>query len=61
MAGRQSSAVDEALRLIAEEGWTAYKAAKEVNIALSTIYRARKRQSNAGPALGGSSSALPVS
>ena len=43
MAGRQSSAVDKALKLIAK-GSTPYAAAKKVGIALSTIYRAIKRQ-----------------
>jgi transposase len=42
MAARQSAAVDEALRLIAG-GMTPYAAAKQVGIALSTIYRALKR------------------
>ena len=44
MAARQSSAVDKALKLIAN-GMTAYAAAKKTGIALSTIYRALKRQS----------------
>lgn len=43
MSRRQSSAVDRALRLVAR-GMTPYAAAKKVGIALSTIYRARKRQ-----------------
>lgn len=43
MSGRQSSAVDKALKLIAK-GLTPYAAAKKVGIALSTIYRALKRQ-----------------
>ena len=43
MTARQSSAVDKALRLVAG-GSTAYAAAKKTGIALSTIYRAIKRQ-----------------
>jgi len=43
MAARQSAAVDRALRLIAG-GMTAYRAAKQTGIALSTIYRATARQ-----------------
>jgi DNA-binding phage protein len=43
MSGRQSSAVDKALREVAR-GSTAYAAAKKQGIALSTIYRALKRQ-----------------
>ena len=42
MPGRQSAAVDKALRLV-RHGLTPYAAAKQVGIALSTIYRARKR------------------
>jgi F0F1-type ATP synthase membrane subunit c/vacuolar-type H+-ATPase subunit K len=42
MSGRQSSAVDKALRQIAR-GSTAYAAAKKQGIALSTIYRALAR------------------
>ncbi len=42
MSARQSSAVDQALRLV-QEGITPYRAAKMIGIALSTIYRARKR------------------
>ncbi len=42
MSARQSAAVDKALRLVAG-GVTAYAAAKRVGIALSTIYRAIKR------------------
>jgi transposase len=42
MSGRQSSAVDKALKLIAK-GLTPYAAAKKVGIALSTIYRALAR------------------
>ncbi len=43
MAARQSAAVDEALRLVAG-GMTPYAAAKKTDIALTTIYRALKRQ-----------------
>jgi|SoimicmetaTmtHMA_FD_contig_31_15229328_length_297_multi_2_in_0_out_0_2 transposase len=43
MAARQSAAVDRALRLIEQHGYTAYAAAKKTGIALSTIYRAQKR------------------
>jgi DNA invertase Pin-like site-specific DNA recombinase len=43
MAARQSSAVDKALRLVAQ-GMTPYAAAKKTGIALSTIYRALNRQ-----------------
>jgi hypothetical protein len=43
MSARQSSAVDKALRLVAA-GSTAYRAAKQTGIALSTIYRAVARQ-----------------
>ena len=43
MGGRQSSAVDHALSLV-EAGLTPYKAAKKAGIALSTVYRALKRQ-----------------
>lgn len=46
MTARQSSAVDRALRHIAQ-GMTAYAAAKQEKIALSTIYRALKRQREA--------------
>lgn len=42
MSGRQSAAVDKALKLI-QRGSTPYAAAKKVGIALSTIYRAQKR------------------
>jgi transposase len=42
MSGRQSSATEKALKLIAK-GLTPYAAAKKVGIALSTIYRAQKR------------------
>lgn len=44
MPSRNSSATDEALRLIDKKGWTAYKAARHVGINLSTIYRALKRR-----------------
>ena len=47
MSGRQSSAVDRALKLVAG-GMTAYAAARKVGIALSTIYRAQARQRAAG-------------
>jgi transposase len=43
MSGRQSAEVTRALQLIAK-GMSAYAAAKQVGIALSTIYRATKRQ-----------------
>lgn len=43
MAARESAATVQALALI-ERGWTAYRAAKHVGIALSTIYRAVARQ-----------------
>jgi transposase len=46
MTARQSAAVDRALKLVAK-GWTAYAAAKKEGVALSTIYRAIKRQKNA--------------
>lgn len=51
MPSRNSSATDEALRLIDKKGWTAYKAARHVGINLSTIYRAlkRRRQANVPP------------
>ena len=41
---RDSAATVHALRLIDQRGWTAYKAAKHVGIALSTIYNALKRR-----------------
>lgn len=47
MSGRQSAAVDRALSLISK-GATAYAAARKVGIALSTIYRALKRQKKTG-------------
>ncbi len=40
---RDSAATVRALALI-ERGWTAYRAARHVGIALSTIYRAVARQ-----------------
>ena len=43
MGGRQSSEVTKALQFVAK-GMTAYAAAKKTGIALSTIYRALKRQ-----------------
>lgn len=43
MAARESAATVRALALI-ERGWTAYRAARHVGIALSTIYRAVARQ-----------------
>ncbi len=43
MSARQSAEVTKALRLVAK-GMTAYAAAKRTGIALSTIYRAIKRQ-----------------
>lgn len=43
MPSRNSSATDRALRQIAR-GKTAYRAAKDCGIALSTIYRALKRK-----------------
>lgn len=42
MSARQSAAVDEALRLVAQ-GMTPYAAAKETGIAFNTMYRAIKR------------------
>jgi len=46
MSGRQSGAVDKALALIGKgkPPNTPYKAAKLAGIALSTIYRALKRE-----------------
>lgn len=38
MSGRPSAATIQAVQLI-KQGWTAYRAAKHVGIALSTIYR----------------------
>ena len=43
MSGRQSAVVDKALRLVAK-GMTPYAAARKTGIALSSIYRALKRQ-----------------
>ena len=43
MPARESAATVQALALV-ERGWTAYRAAKHVGIALSTIYRAVARQ-----------------
>jgi len=45
MTARQSSEVTKALLLVAG-GMTAYAAAKKTGIALSTIYRALKRQAD---------------
>lgn len=42
MSARQSSAVDQAIRLI-RGGMTPYAAAKKVGIAMTTVYRACKR------------------
>lgn len=47
--GRQTRAVDRALAMV-DAGRTAYAAAKETGIALSTIYRAiSRRRSTADP------------
>ena len=46
MSARQSSETTKALRQIAR-GKTPYRAAKDCGIALSTIYRALKRQKEA--------------
>jgi hypothetical protein len=43
MSGKQSADTERALRLVAK-GITPYAAAKKVGIALSTIYRALKRE-----------------
>lgn len=43
MPARQSAAVDRALERV-RRGETAYRAAKNEGIALSTIYRALKRE-----------------
>ena len=48
MTSRQSSAVDKALALVAQ-GKTPYRAAKDCGIALSTIYRAIKRNETKPP------------
>lgn len=42
MAGRQSAAVDAALRLVAQ-GWTQAAAAKEAGVAIRSVARARQR------------------
>lgn len=47
MTARQSSATERALARVAA-GQTAYAAARAEGIALSTIYRAIKRQSEGG-------------
>jgi transposase len=44
MSRRQSAAVDKALLLVSKKGLTPYAAAKKMGLALSTIYRAVKRQ-----------------
>jgi transposase len=49
MSARQSSVVDKALRQVAN-GKTAYQAAKDCGLALSTIYRAIARQRAANAA-----------
>lgn len=49
MAARQSEAVSRALKQVAR-GKTPYRAAKDCGIALSTIYRAIKRQNRSGGA-----------
>lgn len=43
MSGKPSADTERALKLVAK-GMTPYAAAKKVGIALSTIYRAVKRQ-----------------
>jgi transposase len=43
MSGKLSADTERALKLVAK-GMTAYAAAKKTGIALSTIYRALKRQ-----------------
>ncbi len=48
MSARQSAEVTRALRLI-DKGATAYAAAKKTGIALSTIYRALKRNAAKTP------------
>lgn len=50
MSGKQSAAVEKALRDVAR-GLTAYAAAKKHRLALSTIYRAQKRQRERAAAL----------
>ena len=47
MTARQSAATERALKLVLK-GWTAYAAAKKEGIALSTIYRALKREKEQG-------------
>lgn len=44
MSGRPSAATEKALKLIQQKGLTPYAAAKKVGIALSTIYRALRKQ-----------------
>lgn len=43
MSGKQSADTQKARALVLK-GWTAYAAAKKTGIALSTIYRAIKRE-----------------
>lgn len=43
MTGKVSAATERALKLILK-GWTAYAAAKKEGLALSTVYRALRRQ-----------------
>lgn len=43
MTGQVSGKTERALKLVLK-GWTAYAAAKKEGIALSTIYRALKRE-----------------
>jgi hypothetical protein len=43
MSGQISAATERALKLVLK-GWTPYAAAKKEGIALSTIYRALKRE-----------------
>jgi transposase len=43
MTGKVSADTQKALALVLK-GWTAYAAAKKTGIALSTIYRALKRE-----------------
>ena len=51
MSGKQSAAVDKALRAVAR-GSTAYAAARAQGIALSTIYRALARARRDGNPMG---------
>lgn len=44
MSGQVSSATERALKLVAQGKMTPYAAAKKTGIALSTIYRAIKRE-----------------